>query len=344
VNLVFDRVLEYALGHATELERKAVELKLAAGDPEYVMTHARVLGLLTELPRVIPPVAPPPFIKSRVMAQIALSAPQAESTIAESVRMRQPLSERLLDSKAPKGLSRIIFSGGLIKRTTAFAVILLGGIFASAYAVEQIMESMAGPKAPATAQIEQFRHTYAAQQQSAATADQMASNVTIDAPKAILVDNAENAAAEPGIRPIQKSPQGDLSENMQTNFGITQAMMYLRSSGEAKEYSMAPVGNGLSGQGRVMWDEAHGDALLSVSSLKATGPNSHYVLWYMHDGGTPERMMSFNAASETPMSFFVNHAPSRRVSGVMITLERSSQGRIESQEVLRATARQKLHM
>ncbi len=343
MNLVFDRVLEYTLGHATELERKAVELKLAAGDPEYVMTHARVLGLLTELPRVIPPVAPPPFIKSRVMAQIALSAPQAESTITQSIRTRQPLSERLMDSKAPQGLSRIIFSGGLIKRTTAFAVILLGGIFASAYAVEQIMESMEGPKAPATAQIEQFRHTYAAQQQSAATADQMASNVTIDAPKATLVENAENASAE-AIRPTPKSPRGDLSENMQTNFGITQAMMFLRSSGDAKEYSMAPVGNGLSGQGRVMWDEAHGDALLSVSSLKATGPNSHYVLWYMHDGGTPERMMSFNAASETPMSFFVNHAPSRRVSGVMITLERSSQGRIESEEVLRATVRQKLHM
>jgi hypothetical protein len=314
---VFDRVLACALGEATEAVRIQTEKLIGSGNPEYVIASQKVSEVLGALPSALIPVVPPAFVKERVMSQISGSvAPSSEAATTSQVltnagRMTTTLA-RLRGS--------MVFSG----------LMLIGGIFVSGYAVDQLAQGLNTPRAD---------------RQVAANAIATPSRLHADYPERQVAVSEPIQAPQSEVAPnvSRTSDIEGLNGHMQTNFGLTQAYLYLTSDPEALQYSMSPSTNQVSGEGRVLWDENHGDALLVVSKLQPTAASSHYVLWYLRDGVSPERMLSFSAASGTPMQFFVNHAPSDRVTGVKVTLERNVQGRLESQEVLKAQVKERLH-
>ncbi len=327
-NMVFDRVLAYALGQAGETEKAQVEVMLASGNSAYVESHQHVQELLGHLPSVLAPVVPPPFLKDKIMAKIG----------------EPPINAMPDKAPAPsvRGFGRFVNSFGLLKRTAVFAGLLIGGVFVSAYTVEQMLD-----KSAITYHASQSNQSSSAKQNfdyrgAARTIgeQQLTEAVPIEGPMAVLSE--EGHVRSNNLASGTPSPDGT-SGHMQTNFGLTQAYINLMSEQSALEYQLTPATSYLTGNGRVIWDETHSDALLVISKLQPNSTSSHYVLWYMHDGSTPERMLNFNAASQARMSFFVNHAPGAHVSGVMITLERVNNGRLESQEILRAATKEKAH-
>jgi hypothetical protein len=322
-NVVFDHVLAYALGNSGTTSEVHVESMLASGNSIYIETHQRVQEMLGHLPSVLAPVVPPPFLKDKVMSQI--SASQIHNVA----------------DKAPVSGLKFVKSFSLLKRSAVFAGLLIGGIFVSAYTVEQILDH--NGSALRTQQVAQANSANQYFDYRAATRSTVEQHMTeaapIEAPQAVLSDESDG-----GNDLASKQVVEGASGHMQTNFGLTQAYINLTSEASAQQYQLAPSSANFNGVGRILWDESHGDALLVVSKLQPNNANSHYVLWYMHDGGTPERMLNFNAASPAAMSFFINRAPGARVSGVMITLERSANGRLESQSVLQASAREHVRL
>jgi uncharacterized membrane protein len=321
---VFDRVLACALGEATEAVRIQTGRLIGAGNPEYVVASQKVSEVLGALPSALTPVVPPAFLKERVMSQIAGSiAPSSEATTASQVLT----NAGRMTSTFARLRGSMVFSG----------LMLIGGIFVSGYAVDQLAQGLNTPRAD-----RQVATNNTVVTPSRLHADyperQVAVTEPLQAPQSELAPNVARTSEVDGSRTVD-----GLSGHMQTNFGLTQAYLYLTSDPEALQYSMSPATSQVSGEGRVLWDENHGDALLVVSKLQPTSTSSHYVLWYLRDGVSPERMLSFSAASGTPMQFFVNHAPSDRVTGVKVTIERNVQGRVESQEVLRAQVKERLH-
>ncbi len=320
-NAIFDHVLAYVLGHASQAEKAHVESMLAAGNSTFVETHQRVQEMLGQLPSVLAPVVPPPFLKEKVMSQISAS------------QIYQAPEKGLVQGM------KLINSFSLLKRTAVFASLLLGGVFVSAYTVEHILDQNGmSARIQQSTQSDAFKQSANYQVARSSSEQRLTEAAPIEAPEAALADESDSRADE-----THKEIAVGASGHMQTNFGLTQAYINLTSEPSALQYQFAPASSGINANGRVIWDETHGDALLVVSKLQPNAAGSHYVLWYMHEGGTPERMLNFNAASAASMSFFVNRAPGAHVSGVMITLERSGKGRLESQEVLHAEAKQRIH-
>ena len=329
-NLVFDRVLAYELGESSLSEKAEVVSLLKAGNQDYLHSHMRVQEMLGKLPSILAPVAPPPFLKDRVMAQI--NAPQFGSNLPD----HEPIAQ-------PRPIGRFVNAFSIVKRSAVFAGLLVGGIIVSTFTVEKIIDH-ATPVSRVTLKSmpSTERQFSLSSPMNFANAEQMTQATPVDAPTATLAEQSSSREESQQVHAPSYDLQDGASGHMQTNFGLTQAYVKLKDDPSSQQYKLTPTASNFSGEGRVIWGESYSDALLIVSKLQPTGANGHYVLWYTRDRGLPDRMVEFNAISNTPLSFYVNRAPSARVTGVIVTLERMINGKLESQEVLRSSIKQKV--
>ena len=341
-----DLVLAYVLGDISEPERIEFEDRLSAGDTELALAYEQALESFSGLPRALTSAIPPPFVKERVLARVRTEQ-RAESFAVE-------LAESIAPSRCESLFARILrqipgygaFAIGTLspsrtsaRRTIGFAFLVLGGVFASAYAVDKVASVLrssdsAKQSAKRTHQAAELglpSHNLDLGNLGADDANAK-SVITIESPDASVASAGEIAPSTASTkRAIDKKTASEVSsvrgpvvtELLQTNLTLFDAAIYFSSSAATLKYVLRPM-DGVKGEGKLLWDRSHSDALFAVSDLSPNPVGSHYVLWYLMDDGSTKRLSNFDAMSGARISFFVSESPGQHVRGALLTLETPS--------------------
>lgn len=280
------------------------------------------------IPAIVPTRTAPPFLKERIMARVRAEAATASAT-------SQGFSATALRWIGEKTDALTAIAGRVYQSTKAMpryamAFGLAGIVLASAYAYDAVKESLApehhasvvshqtvtrkpvtSPSVNAPAAPSAALHHSAALAPLLAERHEIASLPAKGESTSYQLNNAVSIAA-------QKNVVTD--ENLQTNFSLTEAYLYFTTAKDKHQCDLNAMPS-MSGTGELLWDDSHGDALLRVENLAPTDANSHYVLSYVLNDGSQERLLTFSAASDAEMSFFLRHPPGPRVESIRLSVE-----------------------
>lgn len=360
------------MGEGTDQERLEFEQALQAGDPEIMIAYYQVSGLLAEIPNVLSPVAPPPFVKDRVLAKVRVDAEQfvlPERIMPTDVMLEEPAEVEFThqaqiltvhpQSRVLNFLSRRTFA-----RAASIGIFMMTGMLASAYAVNEVTDFVLKTRVKQEARAIEIERR--------AVEHYTAPTVTAAAPKErsvpqhVTVTGPEAAVAEPQItvaelKPVEATkllesqkaskisfpkalPPKELASVTKTNFNDFETQARLSSDPSAYRHRLTPVTTNVTGSASVTWSTSTGDALIRLSDLKTTDESSAYVLYFVHKDGKAERVYGTQVVSGATMYFQLPKLPSHTVGSMVLTLERKVEGKkdVVRQEILRSRGAEKV--
>ena len=128
LNEAMDLAMGHALGELSPQERVKAEEMLRSGDPQFTLAYHSAQQVLSELPNVLRPVTPPPFVKERVTARVReMNAAEARAQNSSQIsRAFRP---------TPRGMVR---AASYMQRGVVFAGMVMGMMLTTAYASDAV--------------------------------------------------------------------------------------------------------------------------------------------------------------------------------------------------------------
>jgi hypothetical protein len=326
-----DPIIAYAFGEASPADRILIEEALRTGDPAVTKAFNEISASLSELPAVLPAVQPPLSTRERVLSNLHVSAPVAASSAGR----------RAAKWGASLALLLLLGGGGYYlaspqEETAALSVTASAGEATALVATTDVSPSQEAVK-------EAF--VEAAPQTTTRPTD---ATEPLDLEETLTYKHEDRETAIPG-RPINYPaalPPGKYNYMSQSNFATFEAHAKLQNDPEANRYIFLPISARERGDASLLWSTMTGSVVFQAENLKPTEDSANYVLYYIKEDGTADRMISFKVASAAAMSFIPPRIPYRTIQRVVLTYEKmvtdADGPRLIREEILIADRKEKV--